>query len=223
MQKSTCIYCNTENTCIEDYYKHIINEKIENNKENKCINSNNTDLEDKQHNQNDIYEKSEQEIANYKIFEKSKIDYLSDFIQNLKHNDYKVILFCDFNTIFQKLEKICKTNEIEFEDLEQGNMNEIEKTVCNYKYGNSKILFANSSLFSCGMNFENSSHIIFVHKMDEKIIDQTIGRAQRLGRQNRLTIIYLEYENEIIENEQYKADFIEKKIEREEIYKEYSK
>ena len=213
MQKSTCIYCNTENTCIEDYYKHDIDKKIENNQENKCIESNNTDLEDKQHNQNDIYEKSEQEIANYKIFEKSKIDYLSDFIQNLKHNDYKVILFCDFNTIFQKLEKICKTNEIEFEDLEQGNMNEIEKTVCNYKYGNSKILFANSSLFSCGMNFENSSHIIFVHKMDEKIIDQTIGRAQRLGRQNRLTIIYLEYENEIIENEQYKADFIEKKIE----------
>ena len=33
--------------------------------------------------------------------------------------------------------------------------------------------------------------------MDINIIDQTIGRAQRLGRQNRLNLIYLEYENEI--------------------------
>ena len=218
MQKSTCIYCNTENTHIEDYYKHEYSE------EKKYINLNKDEHFEEIHEEIDkqkITKVVQQEtqieeeinIANYKIFEKSKIDYLSDFIQNLKHNDYKVILFCDFNTIFQKLEKICKAHEIEFEDLEQGNMSEIEKTVCNYKYGNSKILFANSSLFSCGMNFENSSHIIFVHKMDEKIIDQTIGRAQRLGRQNRLNIIYLEYENEIIENQQYKAGFIEKKIE----------
>ena len=49
--------------------------------------------------------------------------------------------------------------------------------------------------------------------MDNDIVSQTIGRAQRLGRQNRLNIIYLENENEIIENEQYKAGFIEKKIE----------
>ena len=46
--------------------------------------------------------------------------------------------------------------------------------------------------------------------MDVNIIDQTIGRAQRLGRQNRLNIIYLEYENEIIENQYYKVNFIEK-------------
>ena len=139
----------------------------------------------------------------------------------MNNNDYKVIIFCDFNSIFQKLENLCKEHNIEFEDLEKGNINEIEKTVCNYKYGNSKILFANSSLFSCGMNFENSTHIIFVHKMDVNIIDQTIGRAQRLGRQNRLNIIYLEYENEIIENQYYKVNFIEKKIENNDNFEDY--
>ena len=41
------------------------------------------------------------------------------------------------------------------------------------------------------MNFENSTHIIFVHKMDANIIDQTIGRAQRLGRQNRLNTEFI--------------------------------
>ena len=40
--------------------------------------------------------------------------------------------------------------------------------------------------------------------MDINIIDQTIGRAQRLGRQNRLNLIYLEYENEIKHNREKK-------------------
>ena len=46
------------------------------------------------------------------------------------------------------------------------------------------------------MNFENSSDILFVHKMDKNMEKQVIGRAQRMGRKSVLNIIYLEYENE---------------------------
>ena len=46
------------------------------------------------------------------------------------------------------------------------------------------------------MNFENSTDIIFVHKMNEEMEQQVIGRAQRLGRKDILNIIYLQYENE---------------------------
>ena len=46
------------------------------------------------------------------------------------------------------------------------------------------------------MYFENSSDIIFVHKMNESMEKQVIGRAQRFGRTSILNIIYLEYENE---------------------------
>ena len=66
----------------------------------------------------------------------------------------------------------------------------------DYKVCNSKILLANSSLFGCGMNLENSTHIIFVHKMNKKMKNQVIGRAQRMGRKGALHIIFLEYENE---------------------------
>ena len=190
-KKESCIYCNTENINISSYFKYENENKLDLEKENNKVNINSLD---------------------YNYYTGSKLDYLHNFILDLRKNDYKVILFCDFNTIFQKLENLCNQHGIDFEDLEKGNINEIEKTVCNYKYGNSKILFANSSLFSCGMNLENSTHIVFVHKMDVNIIDQTIGRAQRLGRQNRLNIIYLEYQNEIIENQKK-----EKVIEIEEI------
>ena len=46
------------------------------------------------------------------------------------------------------------------------------------------------------MNLENSTHIIFVHKMNKKMKNQVIGRAQRMGRKGALHIIFLEYENE---------------------------
>ena len=46
------------------------------------------------------------------------------------------------------------------------------------------------------MNLENSSDIIFVHKMNKDMEKQVIGRAQRLGRKSKLNIIYLLYENE---------------------------
>ena len=191
-KKESCIYCGKKDTRIESYFKY------EHDTKKKCIENIQTD------------DNNDKILNDSKTYLGSKIDYLEKFIIDLKNHDYKVIIFCDFNTIFQKLEIICEENDIHFEDLEKGNINEIEKTVCNYKYGNSKILFANSSLFSCGMNLENSTHIIFVHKMDVKIIDQTIGRAQRLGRQSVLNIIYLRYENEINENNQIKVDFIDK-------------
>jgi hypothetical protein len=208
MKKENCIYCNTSNILISSYVKYETEDEIEDEIKD--------EIEDE-----DIssYVKYKIECENSKNISKyynnysgSKLDYLHNFIVDLQNNDYKVIIFCDYNTIFQRLEIICNQNNIEYEDLEKGNINEIEKTICNYKYGNSKILFANSSLFSCGMNLENSTHILFVHKMDKNIVDQTIGRAQRLGRQNRLNVIYLKYENE-----QYykntKINFIEKPME----------
>ena len=67
----------------------------------------------------------------------------------------------------------------------------------NYKYGNAKILLANSTLFSCGMNLENSTHVLFIHRIEDKIIHQVLGRAQRLGRTCQLEVIHLEYENEM--------------------------
>ena len=42
-----------------------------------------------------------------------------------------------------------------------------------------------------GMNLENTTHLLFMHKTEEKFIDQVIGRAQRYGRTTPLKIIML--------------------------------
>jgi hypothetical protein len=47
-----------------------------------------------------------------------------------------------------------------------------------------------------GMNLENTTHLVFMHKTEEKFIQQVIGRAQRFGRKTPLNIIMLFNKNE---------------------------
>ena len=59
------------------------------------------------------------------------------------------------------------------------------------------------------MNFENSTDIIFVHRMKKRMEEQVIGRAQRIGRKTRLNVYYLQYENEVELDIQQKNNYIE--------------
>ena len=151
-------------------------------------------------------------INNVEDFETLNIGkniFIKNFIEKLKNQDKKVIIFSDYSNIFHEIEKMCIENEILYTDLDKGNMKDIDISVENYKYGNAKILLSNSSLFGCGMNFENSTDIIFVHRMKKRMEEQVIGRAQRIGRETRLNVYYLQYENEIELDIQQKNNYIE--------------
>ena len=186
--KTSCIFCNTDNIYKDNllcYKNNENNEKIENN------------IVD------DIKEVENVDNIKFESKNYNKNIFLKNFIKSIKDIDKKVIIFSDYPTIFQYIENICNENEIKYIDLEKGNIKDIDNSVREYKFGNAKILLSNSSLFGCGMNFENSTDIIFVHKMNNEMQEQVIGRAQRMGRKSRLNIIYLEYENE--------SEFVNKK------------
>jgi hypothetical protein len=189
--KTSCIFCNTDNIYKDNLLCYKNNENTENseNKENNII--------------NDIKKVEKVENIQFEIKNYNKNIFLKNFIKSIKDVDKKIIIFSDYPTIFQYIENICNENEIKYIDLEKGNIKDIDNSVREYKFGNAKILLSNSSLFGCGMNFENSTDIIFVHKMNNEMQEQVIGRAQRMGRKSRLNIIYLEYENE--------SEFISKK------------
>lgn len=170
-KKTSCIYCNSEGKELKDYVLF--------DQENKIVNI-----------ENEVDEK-------YTRYAYSKMDFLEETIRSCKHKEQRLLIFSDFSNIFNNIIQMCKNYEIEYEDLEKGNLNDIEKAVMNYKYGNAKILLANSTLFSCGMNLENSTHVLFIHRIEDKIIHQVLGRAQRLGRTCQLEVIHLEYENEM--------------------------
>jgi SNF2 family DNA or RNA helicase len=72
----------------------------------------------------------------------------------------------------------------------------ITKQIENYKKGNTNVLLINSKFFGSGMNLENTSDIIIIHKMHGDIEMQAIGRAHRFGRVGNLRVWKLYYENE---------------------------
>jgi superfamily II DNA or RNA helicase len=191
LKKNNCIFCNKEDV-IKDNLLYYEKKNINDNKNDESIEIN-----------KNLIEKEEV------IFEKkdyTKNIFLKKYIEDLKDNNKKIIIFSDYSNIFEYIQELCDENKIEYVDLDKGNIKDIDKAVNEYKFGNAKILLSNSKLFGCGMNFENSTDIIFVHKMDKDMEEQVIGRAQRMGRKNRLNIIYLEYENEstyIIDKKDY--------------------
>ena len=80
-------------------------------------------------------------------------------------------------------------------ELDGGNIQSIDKTIESYKYGNVDVLMASSLFYGSGLNFENTTDVIILHKsINEK---QLIGRAQRPGRSKQLRIHKLLYNIEM--------------------------
>lgn len=132
----------------------------------------------------------------FEKYDYSKNIFLENYIKELKISNKKIIIFSGYSNIFQYIQNLCRKHDIGYVDLEKGNITDIDSAVYEYKYGDSQVLLSNSTLFGCGMNFENADTILFVHKMNQDLERQVIGRAQRMGRKTTLEIIYLEYENE---------------------------
>lgn len=73
----------------------------------------------------------------------------------------------------------------------------ISNTVEQYKTGDVNTLLINSKYFGSGMNLENTTDIIIIHKMQSDVEMQVIGRAQRFGRVGNLRVWKLYYQNEV--------------------------
>ena len=108
----------------------------------------------------------------------------------------KMMIFSDFSSIFKKITPLCDRLDIKYVQLDGGNMRSIEMAVRQYKYEDAQILFCDSTLFGCGMNFENTTHVIFTHTPNPETQKQIIGRAQRIGRESVLQVYQLHYPNE---------------------------
>jgi SNF2 family DNA or RNA helicase len=108
----------------------------------------------------------------------------------------KIMIFSDFSSIFKKITPLCDALNIKYVQLDGGNIRSIENAVKAYKFEDTQILFCDSTLFGCGMNFENTTHVIFTHTPNPEMQSQIIGRAQRIGRESILQVYQLHYPNE---------------------------
>jgi SNF2 family DNA or RNA helicase len=125
-----------------------------------------------------------------------KIDVL---IRELMNNPTKrYLVFSEFNGTFATIKDRLGQTEIAYEML-SGSTAHIQKTIQLFRDGKVQVLLLNARFFGAGLNLQMTDEIIIYHRMNSDLEKQVIGRAQRLGRQTKLSIRYLCYNNEIPE------------------------
>ena len=118
-------------------------------------------------------------------------------------NKSKVIIFADYDYIFNEIKNFLNESRIKFTALDGGNIEDLNRAYTNYKEKDYNVLLSNSNIYGCGMNLENTTDIILLHKIGSKNkYKQVIGRAQRPGRNTILNIYELVNENELIDDEE---------------------
>jgi superfamily II DNA/RNA helicase len=125
-----------------------------------------------------------------------KETYLEGEFINMMEPNTKWLIFNDNGNVLVKYQELLQKREIKAVMLDGGNQKLIEKTLKDYKEGDVQVLLLNSMIEGAGMNLENTTHLLFMHKTEEKFIEQVMGRAQRYGRTAPLNVIQLFNKNE---------------------------
>ena len=112
----------------------------------------------------------------------------------------KILIFSEHEGSFNtKMVGVLEKHGIVFSRI-KGTSASINKTLREYRGedANHQIdaLLINSRFFGAGLNLQNSSDIIILHRQGADILNQIIGRAQRLGRTDSLHIWKLYHNNE---------------------------
>jgi SNF2 family DNA or RNA helicase len=108
-----------------------------------------------------------------------------------KNNDGKFIIFSEHNASFDPICRLLNENKISF-TLVKGTHNSRKKSIDNFKYGDTKVIFLNSNFNGAGINLQEATDIILYHEMSISTQNQIIGRANRIGRSKPLQIHHLQ-------------------------------
>jgi hypothetical protein len=158
------------------------------------------ELKNKQKKSKELSDKYEDKlellIQNSKHFNKyENMDKI--FELNNKNPIRKYLIFTEYeSTLNEKITSLLNKWQLTHARI-KGSGIMISNLVEQYKTGNINTLLINSKYFGSGMNLENTTDIIIIHKMQSDIEMQVIGRAQRFGRVGNLRVWKLYYQNEM--------------------------
>jgi len=110
-----------------------------------------------------------------------------------KNSKAQIMCFSNHDYIYTFLKPFMVCNNITFKELDGGSISKMDNIINGFKNNEFSVLLADSSMYSCGMNLECISDIIFIHNMEVVKEKQVIGRAQRYGRDGILQIWYVNY------------------------------
>lgn len=124
---------------------------------------------------------------------KEKLDMLLELLE--KNKTGKFLVFANFSKTFEKIEIALKEKNISY-DILKGSQKVVQNSIDNFKEGKLQVIMLNARFFGAGMNLQMADYIVMYHRFEYDLEEQVIGRSQRLGRTNQLTVFYLIHENE---------------------------
>jgi SNF2 family DNA or RNA helicase len=123
-----------------------------------------------------------------------KLDRFEQILDNeTKRTNFRILIFSDMTGTFLKIHDMLKKRGLAYAEIE-GNQYTMDKAITDYKSGKRPILLVDSESYGAGMNMEMTTSVIITHKTERE--HQIVGRAQRLGRTDRLHVHHLVYHNE---------------------------
>ena len=162
---------------------------------------------DNEHDNNNIeifyekinYIKNTMENIDSKIKNK-KLLVISNTIDDIftKKNNPKLLIFSDFSESFKPIIELLTDKNIKYTELNKGNIKEIKKAISDYKEGDTNVLLIDSASSVAGTNLENSTHILFIHRINETLTSQMVGRGNRPGRVGELNVVNFYNKNEVV-------------------------
>ena len=126
----------------------------------------------------------------------TKMENLQNIIKSIGPRS-KILIFSQYDFTFDLSRILCGLRY----DTPRGHKESVNNLVTNFKEGTLQILLLNPSHFGSGLNLENTTDVIMLHKLDSEIEKQVIGRAHRYGRTSPLRVWYLLHENEMARHE----------------------
>ena len=95
-----------------------------------------------------------------------------------------------YNASFNLIQSALKEKKIKFLQL-KGNSDTRASNIDKFKNGDIDIILLNSKYDGSGINLQETTDIVFYHKMTKETEMQIIGRARRIGREKILRLHYL--------------------------------
>lgn len=131
------------------------------------------------------------------IVKSPKNDKIAEF-QNILEQEsskenFRILIFSDYIGSFTSIYEILKTKNLKYAEIE-GNQITMQNAIRDYISGERPVLLVESQQYGAGMNLEITTALVIMHKTSRE--SQIIGRAQRLGRKDRLSIHHLVYPQE---------------------------
>jgi len=104
--------------------------------------------------------------------------------------DGKFIIFSHYDGTFNVIRNFLRDKDVTFAEI-KGSVAERDRNIKQFKNGDIKVLFLNSKNNGSGINLQEATDIILFHEMNDDMLKQVIGRANRIGRTESLNVHHL--------------------------------